>query len=558
MILEHAPFCVLNSYIGVIISTCILISLYLLSNRYRYGLHRIPGPLLASFTDLWRLVQVWKGRPELTQIELHEQNGPIVRLGPNCISIADPDAIKTIYAHKRGYVKSDFYPVQQTVAKGQRLETLFSTTNDAFHAKLRRAVGNAYAMSSLIQFEPLVDSTITTFLAQLEQRFASRTDGDEGGVCDFGLWLQYFAFDVIGELTFSKRLGFVDKGMDVDGIIGDLERLLNYVAPVGQLPILDKIFVKNPLRLWISKLGLTNTTTPVAAFARARMAERSSETEEKSQAEGTKSRDFLSRFQEAHRKDPAFMTQQRVLAVTVANMFAGSDTTAITLRTIFYNLLLNPTLLQRLMNELESNDIFSETGLTTWSKVHDLPYLSAVIKEALRCHPAAGLSLERIVPPTGLAVCGHFIPGGTIVGCNAWVLHRNERVFGAQPELFRPERWIEATEEKKNEMNNLLFSFGAGTRSCIGKNISLLEMYKVVPVLLHKFEVAALARDQPVTMANTTQHQDHMTAPRHPIHAHDTKSKTPPQTKKLSDTAGPYHTILVPRCVCTHARALPE
>jgi cytochrome P450 len=39
--------------------------------------------------------------------------------------------------------------------------------------------------------------------------------------------------------------------------------------------------------------------------------------------------DFLSRFQEAHQKDPDFMSQERVLALTVANMFAGSDTTAI-------------------------------------------------------------------------------------------------------------------------------------------------------------------------------------------------------------------------------------
>jgi cytochrome P450 len=40
-------------------------------------------------------------------------------------------------------------------------------------------------------------------------------------------------------------------------------------------------------------------------------------------------REFLSRFQEAHQKDPEFMSQERVLAHAVANMFAGSDTTAI-------------------------------------------------------------------------------------------------------------------------------------------------------------------------------------------------------------------------------------
>lgn len=256
------------------------------------------------------------------------------------------------------------------------------------------------------------------------------------------------------------------------------------------MPLIDTIIVKNPIRLWISRLGFTNTTTPVAAFARARMAERDHVQlgEDEKPSAGTNSRDFLSRFQEAHQNDPAFVTQQRILAVTVANMFAGSDTTAISLRAIFYHLLRNPTTLQSLMDELESNDLFSN-GPVKWGDVHKLPYLSAVIHEALRCHPAAGLTLERIVSASGLTVCGEFLPAGTIVGCNAWVVHRNEQVFGAQPELFRPERWVDASDEQRTEMNNTLFLFGAGTRSCIGKNISLLEMYKLVPALLHKFEV---------------------------------------------------------------------
>jgi hypothetical protein len=85
-------------------------------------------------------------------------------------------------------------------------------------------------MSTLVQFEPLVDSTTTIFLNQLSARYANKVDPDE--VCDLGAWLQYYAFDVIGELTFSRRLGFVDRGVDVDGIIHDLEKLLDYFASV--------------------------------------------------------------------------------------------------------------------------------------------------------------------------------------------------------------------------------------------------------------------------------------------------------------------------------------
>ncbi|OAP62534.1 hypothetical protein AYL99_01761 [Fonsecaea erecta] len=372
---------------------------------------------------------------------------------------------------------------------------MFSTTDEKFHAKLRKAVSNAYAMSTLVQFEPLVDSTTLAFLGQLEERFAGKTG--VAGICDFSKWLQYYAFDVIGELTYSKRLGFVDRGADIDGIIGNLEWLLNYAAIVGQIPILDRVFLKNPLRLFVSQIGLISSNTPVATFARNRIASRQDfeQAQEKPAAtsDGQRARrDFLSRFTEANHKDPEFITTERVLALTVANMFAGSDTTAISLRAVFYYLLRNPEDMESLMEELraqrEHGKFSDPNGLVNWNDVRELPYLSAVIKEALRCHPAAGLMLERIVPRQGVEICGKFIPGGTIVGCSAWTVHRDS-LFGPNTESFRPRRWLEASAEQKRQMDKALFTFGAGSHTCIGKNISLLEMYKLVPALLMKFEI---------------------------------------------------------------------
>ena len=58
------------------------------------------------------------------------------------------------YGQSPSKVQSHFYPVQQSVAQGHALQSLFSTTDKTFHAKLRRAVSNAYAMSTLVGFEP--------------------------------------------------------------------------------------------------------------------------------------------------------------------------------------------------------------------------------------------------------------------------------------------------------------------------------------------------------------------------------------------------------------------
>ena len=83
-------------------------------------------------------------------------------------------------------------------------------------------------MSTLIQYEPFVDSTTELFLNQTDKLYAATRDG-----CDFAKWLQFYAFDVIGEMTYSKRHGFLEENKDVDGIIDYISNLFNYVAPVS-------------------------------------------------------------------------------------------------------------------------------------------------------------------------------------------------------------------------------------------------------------------------------------------------------------------------------------
>lgn len=64
------------------------------------------------------------------------------------------------------------------------------------------------------------------------------------------------------------------------------------------------------------------------------------------------------------------------------------------------------------------------------------------------------------MPPQGIDILGHYIPGGTIVGCNAWVLHRRVEVFGQDVDAFRPERWLEASPTQLSQMKATMFQFG--------------------------------------------------------------------------------------------------
>ena len=77
------------------------------------------------------------------------------------------------------------------------------------------------------------------------------------------------------------------------------------------------------------------------------------------------------------------------------------------------------------------------------------------------------MSAPRYVPPGGRSIAGFFIPERTIVSCQSWSVHRlNPAVFGADSEVFRPERWLlsEGGEnaEELLEMERVFFAFGAG------------------------------------------------------------------------------------------------
>ena len=273
---------------------------------------------------------------------------------------------------------------------------------------------------------------------------------------------------------------------------------------VGQIPTLDLLLLKNPIFRLLDKFSIMSFTFPVVSFAKARMEERLVQkdllTAHGSDLDSRSDRghsDLLSMFLKAKADRPDFFHDGRVLTMAISLAIAGSDTTAISLAAVFYYLLQNPRCYQKLLDEIESAiqaGILENrsSGLVTWVESQKLPYLDVCVKEAFRLHPAVGLPLERIVPPGGAKILGEQIPGGTIVGCSAWVLHHRPEIFGEDVDCYRPERWTDASPERRKDMEGTMFHFGMGARTCIGKNISLLEIYKLVPSFLRRFDVCSL------------------------------------------------------------------
>ena len=74
-----------------------LVLVQYLWTRYRPHLRNAPGPVLASFSNFWKIGGVLSQDMPWRNIAAHEKYGSLVRIGPNHVSASDPEALKTIY-----------------------------------------------------------------------------------------------------------------------------------------------------------------------------------------------------------------------------------------------------------------------------------------------------------------------------------------------------------------------------------------------------------------------------------------------------------------------------
>ncbi|KAL2420053.1 Cytochrome P450 monooxygenase cicH [Exophiala dermatitidis] len=252
----------------------------------------------------------------------------------------------------------------------------------------------------------------------------------------------------------------MEQEMDVQGIINAIEGRLAYNSVVGEAPVLHKYLLGNPvgsyLAGWIPSLARLNSSQYIVRFA-AKQLERYSFHDKSTDS----LRDMLARFKRSRDGDE-LMTNDDLLS------HASSKIDEI--------------------DDMDRKDQLSK--VVTFAEASRMKYLQACMKEAMRMHPAVGQLLERIVPSEGFEVRPSLVlPAGTIVGINPWLSGRDREVYGKDIDQFRPERWLEADDATLQLMERNFLAFGSGARTCLGKNISLLEMSKLVPQILRNYDV---------------------------------------------------------------------
>ena len=195
----------LRSLGGAVLAFIGILSYELLLSQLR----SFPGPFLAKFSDFFRAYLTMKGDVDAKYRQWHRKWGMAVRVGPHTISLSDPSLIKVVYETRNAWMKvnesiyhetirncfadkryqSDMYRVNDLVVNGHRIQNIFNTQDQHFHSKYTKPIGQFWALSKVLEQEPLMDETLQKFTDKLATEF---TDGGNADmVCMMDKWLTY-------------------------------------------------------------------------------------------------------------------------------------------------------------------------------------------------------------------------------------------------------------------------------------------------------------------------------------------------------------------------------
>ncbi|MBL8891692.1 MAG: cytochrome P450 [Planctomycetaceae bacterium] len=188
--------------------------------------------------------------------------------------------------------------------------------------------------------------------------------------------------------------------------------------------------------------------------------------------------DILSLLCRATYEDGQPMTRDDIYAELLTFLFAGHETTALSLTWAIYHIFRAPLICEKLRNELDALPNEAPVGMAEAS------YLKATIQETLRVNPIVTETLRKLREPLELGE--YQLPAGMGLALATVLAHYNPQTY-PEPDLFRPERFIEQTFSPFQYM-----PFGGGHRRCIGAAFATYEMAMVLGVFLRRYDFQLL------------------------------------------------------------------
>ncbi|KAL7930099.1 cytochrome P450 [Trichoderma chlorosporum] len=454
-----------------------LITSILLYRIFFHPLHRagFRGPWYARFTKIWHVWACRTSRNHLVLDGMYKTYGDFVRTGPAEITVFHPDVFMALDGPRSECIKSEWYDILNPS------QALVTTRNKSVHAVRRREWNSGFTTKALFEHE----AKILKYVDKLDQCIAE--DAKLEKVTNMRDLLLWFGFDIMGDFVFSKSFDMLEN-QQWHHIIIRLQRALSLLGFFSPVPWLIQIGFKLAPRVSVLK-DWFNTVAWCQAEMRNRLENGSA----------SQSQDLSYYLMEKDSEGQGVSENEKwhwAAGDSLLAIVAGSEPTAVALIAVFCELAKHSEHAELIHEEVKSADV---TDLKT---LVNLPHLNAVIKEALRLHPALLTGGSRKTTASGITIGDRFIPPNTTIAAPRYTIGRLESCFERASE-FVPERWTTRPEMVRN--GAAYVPFGTGHHSCLGKTLALNTMKYVLARILKNYRFRAAPGDDSLSaMINVT------------------------------------------------------
>ncbi|KAI0974698.1 cytochrome P450 [Xylaria arbuscula] len=479
------------SVVGISLSmAAIWIIGYVVYQRFLHPLAAYPGPVMASFTDLWQVCEFLNFKQPYNLTDLHQKYGQFVRYGPDKLSTTAEEAIPLIFQKGgRAFPKTEFYD-----AYGSTHPNVFGMRDETEHSIRRRHISHSFSMSSVKGMEHHLDANLKLMKQKLSQHAQTQDPFDLKKV------LHYYVIDVLGELAFGQSFGVQASGDE--SLVPPVVEHSYLAAVTGAWPSMTRT-----LRKWLPRVPsrelrrLFEGRAACAALAACSVQRRMKDLKDTRNHDpsSVERKDILTSLILA--KDPQtglHLTQADLETEAFGFIIAGTHTTSATTSLLFYHLLHAPEEMKKCVDEVDSQltPLSEDKPAYSVAEVESsLPYLRQCIKENFRITPVFTMPLaRRVTAPEGVVIAGRHIKQGTSIAVCNHAFHHNPAVWGDNHNIFDPSRW---NAPEIAARGRYLMHFGLGGRQCIGKTLAQTNIYKLTSTLLREFEFSLVEAERP-------------------------------------------------------------
>lgn len=320
--------------------------------------------------------------------KLHLQYGNVVRVEPDELTFTAPSAWSEIFLSRPQLPR----PEIGTIVNVNGVRPIVHELKPEDHLRQRKVLSHGFSSKALNMQEYILQQYVDLLIKQFDELATSGTE------IDISDWYQFASFDIIGDLVFGESFGSLENSMYHPWIktlfsglkVGSIMTSFSYFPALRLLGYCIPNYVANLLRLPLYKHFQYSIDQVNKRIAR------------------KTDRPDIMKFVLEHNHEGG-LTKDELDTQMQLLIFAGSETTAATISAVTWFMLKSPDMMERLQRELR--DAFHKLEEIDVASASKLPYLNAVIREALRMHPPASTSNPRYVDRP-IVVAGHAVPPG--------------------------------------------------------------------------------------------------------------------------------------------------